>query len=195
MSAICAVVYIMWTDAEGIHHPRVLTGRCRVAPLLGTTIPRGELQALVVLHRLVTVVVDALPYRLQSISVYTDSFCSIGALRKSTSVLRPFFANRVMEIGRLREQLTGFTDDLPPVSHIPGEQNPADLGTRGLVSVGDLGPGSTWQVGPAFLAQGYEVLAPANGRRDTIGCDTPRRMSSFPVPSGEGTRRGDKPGR
>ena len=31
------------------------------------------------------------------------------------------------------------------------KSNPADLGTRGQVSVGDLGPGSTWQLGPEFL--------------------------------------------
>ena len=49
------------------------------------------------------------------------------------------------------------TDELAPVSHVPGDQNPADLGTRGQVSLGDLGPGSTWQKGPDFLQQDYSV--------------------------------------
>ena len=82
-----------------------------------------------VLHRLTAVVVDAYPYRFGSITLYTDSLCSVGAMQKSNSLLRPFFANRVMEIHRIREQLVSFTDELTPISHIPGEDNPADLGT------------------------------------------------------------------
>ena len=52
MVALCVVLYVVWGDSQGRNHSRILTGRCRVAPLLWTTIPRGELQALVVLHRL-----------------------------------------------------------------------------------------------------------------------------------------------
>ena len=155
-TALCAVVYIIWTDDEGRHHPRVLTGKCRVAPLLGTTIPRGELQALVVLHRLVLAVLEALPYRCVSVSTFTDSLCSLGAVHKPSSALKPFFGNRVLEILRIREQLITLTDDLAPISHVPGESNPADLGTRGLVSVGDLGPDSYWQTGPAYLLEDFE---------------------------------------
>ena len=61
-----------------------------------------------------------------------------------------------MEITRTREQLAELAENLPPVSHIPGEINPADLGTRGQVTIGDLGPGSTWQTGPDFLTTDYE---------------------------------------
>ena len=64
--------------------------------------PRGELQALVVLHRMLLTIVEAFPYRFATVSAYTDSLCSLGALRKNTSALRPFFGNRVMEIGRVR---------------------------------------------------------------------------------------------
>ena len=155
-TALCAVVYVVWTDDTGRHHPRVLTGKCRVAPLLGTTIPRGELQALVVLHRLVLAVLEALPYRCLSVSTFTDSLCSLGAVHKPSSSMKPFFGNRVLEILRIREQLVDLTDELAPISHVPGEFNPADLGTRGLVSVGDLGPGSYWQTGPTFLQEDYE---------------------------------------
>ena len=67
LSAICVVVYVVWSDRRGDNHSRVLTGKCRVAPLSGTTVPRGELQAMVVLHRLILTVVEAFPYRFQSI--------------------------------------------------------------------------------------------------------------------------------
>ena len=128
LTALCVVLYVIWTDERGQHHSRVLTGKCRVAPLTGTTVPRGELQAIVVLHRLIATVIDAFPYRFQSVSTFTDSLCSIGALNKPCSSLRPFFANRVLEVLRIREQLANFTDDLSPLSHVPGEINPADIG-------------------------------------------------------------------
>ena len=157
MVALCVVVYVVWSDAEGTQHPRILAGKCRVSPLCGTTIPRGELQALVVLHRLMLTVVEAFPYRFSTISAYTDSLCSLGAIYKSTAALRPYFGNRVMEIKRVREQLAEYTDELVPISHVPGEKNPADLGTRGQVSIGDLGPGSTWQTGPTSCKSGTSV--------------------------------------
>ena len=34
MLAICAVLYVVWTDSQGKHHARVLTGKCRVAPFV-----------------------------------------------------------------------------------------------------------------------------------------------------------------
>ena len=42
MVALCVVLYIVWTDSQGVHHPRVLAGKCRVSPLHGTTIPAGS---------------------------------------------------------------------------------------------------------------------------------------------------------
>ena len=56
------------------------------------------------------------------------------------------------------------------MSHIAGEDNPADLGTRGHASVGDLGPGSTWQEGPEFLKRDYEHW-PRTEESDTMAED------------------------
>ena len=92
--AMCVVLYVVWTDLQGRNHPRVLTGKCRVAPLLGSTIPRGELQALVMLHRLITVIVEAFPFTFESISTYSDSMCSIGAMQKPCSAMRPLFCKQ-----------------------------------------------------------------------------------------------------
>ena len=111
--ALCAVIYVVWTDSKGTHHPRVLAGKCRVSPLQGTTVPRGELQALVVLHRLLLTVVQAFPYKFVTVTAYTDSMCSLGALQKSTAALRPFFGNRVMEIQRIRQQWARWSPNFP----------------------------------------------------------------------------------
>ena len=198
MLGLCAVLYVVWTDSKGRSHPRVLTGKCRVAPLVGTTIPRGELQALVVLHRLVITVVEAFPYRFGSISTYTDSLCSLGALHKPSSAMRPYFGNRVLEILRIRQTLESYTDDLAPVVHIPGEENPADLGTRGLVSVGDLGPGSFWQQGPKFLQDSYDTwgtgpaIEPSEIQLPPEECQTFKRMKRTPS-RGSSKKRARKP--
>ena len=45
---------------------------------------------------------------------------------------------------------------------------------RGEVSVGDLGPSSTWQVGPAFLRQDYECW-PGGLDKDAVVEDIPQR--------------------
>ena len=174
--ALCVCLYVVWTDSEGRHHPRILAGKCRVSPLLGTTIPRGELQAIVVLHRLIATVLEAFPFRFKSISTYTDSLCSLGAMGKNSTSLRPYLANRVLEILRLREQIALQTDDLATVSHIPGDQNPADQGTRGLVGLADLGPQSVWQVGPDFLRRDYEHWP----------CTRPAELTDVEIPAGEG---------
>ena len=176
MLALCVCLYVVWTDAEGRHHPRLLTGKCRVSPLLGTTIPRGELQALVVLHRLVATVLEAFPFRFESVSTYTDSLCSLGAMSKTSTSLRPYFANRVLEILRIREQIALLTTNLAPISHIPGDCNPADLGTRGAVKLMDLGPGSEWQVGPKFLREDFELWPSTH----------PGELKDVEIPAGEG---------
>ena len=128
--AVCAALYVVWATEDGKATARLLMAKCRVAPLLGMTVPRGEMQSLAILTRLLVVAVEAFPARFQSISSYTDSMCSIGALSKTSTALKPYFGNRVSEIQHLRVQLAEYTDDLAPVHHIPGSRNPADVGTR-----------------------------------------------------------------
>ena len=154
--AVCAALYVVWDSAEEGTVSRLLLGKCRVAPLLGMTIPRGEMQSLTIMTRLLLVVAEAFPMRFKSISSFTDSMCSIGALSKRSTALKPYFGNRVSEVQQLRAQLAEMTDYLAPVHHIPGEGNPADIGTRGKVMAEELSTGSLWQQGPEFLRGPYD---------------------------------------
>ena len=120
-----------------------MMAKCRVAPLVGMTIPRSELQSLTMLTRMIMVVAEAYPARFVSISMYTDSMCSIGVLSK-TSALKPYFSHRVSKILQIRQQLQELTDTLVPVHHMAGEMNPADLGTRGTTKLSDLQAKSMW---------------------------------------------------
>ena len=127
------------------------------------TVPRGELQSLTILTRLQLVAAEAFPVRFQSISSFTDSMCTLGALEKMSTTLKPYFGNRVSEILQLRTQLAALTDLLPPVHHIPGVGNPADIGTRGNVTMGPSFLKDNFVTWPTTLA-GHRASAviPAN---------------------------------
>ena len=157
--AICVAVYVIWATKSGPPISRILMAKSRVAPLLGMTIPRGELQSLVVMHRMLLVIAEAFPMQFQSISSYTDSMCSIGALAKSSGTLKPFFSNRVSEILHLREQLAGLTDLLAPVHHVAGDLNPADLGTRGAAKAPRLRTRLKMARGPQVFAGPFQIVA------------------------------------
>ena len=144
VQAICAVLYVVWEQDSGPPTSHLLMSKCRVAPLHGATIPQEELQSLVILHCLAVVVVEAFPAVFQSISKYTDSMCSLGALQKMDGILKPYFANQASEIRWLHEQLEEVTEHLELVHHIAGSSNPANLGTRGQTRIQDLGPGKVW---------------------------------------------------
>ena len=53
----------------------------------------------------------------------------------------------------IRVLLGNVVDSVEPVYHLPGEQNPADLGTRGHAALRELGLESVWQKGPHFLTE------------------------------------------
>ena len=149
--AYCAAVYVVWEVEGGSFTSRLLLGKCRLTALKGTTIPRGELCAVVVMARLLLLAALHLATPIQRISMSTDSECVIKALAKSGSSFQPFWQNRVSEVVGLREELATRCSTLEPVTHVPSSLNPADLGTRGTVTLADLGPGSLWQCGPSFL--------------------------------------------
>ena len=76
--------------------------------------------------------------------------CSVGALRKSDGLLKPYFTNRTSKIKRIRTRLEEIVGCLMPVHHIAGNINHADLGTCGQAKMQDLGPTSVWHKGPRF---------------------------------------------
>ena len=148
--AYCAAVYVVW-QVEGGVVSRLLLAKCRLTALKGTTIPRGELCAVVVMACLLLLAALNLATPIHRISMSTDSACVIDALGKSGSSFQPYWQNRVSEVAGLREELATRCSMLEPITHVSSALNPADLGTRGSVTLADLGLGSFWQCGPSFL--------------------------------------------
>ena len=161
--AFCATVYIRWevsckhsdqSSCQGDFVSTLLCAKAKVTPQAGLTIPRSELSGNVLQSRLAMTTVRALQCEPSmcptSVVMISDSECSISAIEKSTSSLKPFFHNRVSEILENMSIMRKYCP-VEDIQHVAGDMNPADLGTRGTATVRDLGPGSYWQLGPSFL--------------------------------------------
>ena len=153
VSAMCAVLYVVW-DTEERTESRLLLAKVRVTPLHGTSVPRSELQAMVMLVRILVVVVRAAAFTSRRMTLATDSACCVAALKRSGAALHPFFSNRVAEITQTLENLRKESPgEVERFCHIEGKLNPADVGTCPGVCLSELGPSSLWQTGPKFLVE------------------------------------------
>ena len=58
-------------------------------------------------------------------------------------------------MGEVNEQFQHWSKDciVDPIYHTPGEENPADLSTRGLAKPDEVNFGSQWQDGPDYLKE------------------------------------------
>ncbi|GFY06856.1 uncharacterized protein TNCV_482601 [Trichonephila clavipes] len=106
------------------------------------TIPRLELCAAVLLAKLVKRVVAALQLETAELYLWSDLMIVLAWLRKEPMDLETFVQNRVTEIQEL------YPNQL--WRHIPSDQNPADLFSRGVDS-DKLLQQNLWFNGPTFL--------------------------------------------
>ena len=161
--AFCAAVYIRWqvncrhiseSECTGDYVANLLCAKAKVTPMEGLSIPRVELSGQVLETRLTLSTVRALScedsLRPTGVVMMNDSECSIAAIEKSTSSLKPFFHNRVSEILENINMMKKYCP-VEDIQHIVGSLNPSDLGTRGRAKPSDLGNDSFWQQGPTFL--------------------------------------------
>ena len=70
--AVCATVYIVWEKKDGTYKARLLMSKCRLTSLHGTMNPRAELQALVVLFRLLLVAAVNLTVPVKRVGMSTN---------------------------------------------------------------------------------------------------------------------------
>ena len=136
-----AVAYFRTVDATGDVTVRLISSHVRVAPVKAVSIPRLELMAANIEAALATT--TTAPH-LEDVSSWTDSLNVLFWLRNQSRSFKPFVANHVGEIHR--------TTDPSQWHHVPSQDNPADLLSRGL-SAKDLVESQFWWTGPAFLRQ------------------------------------------
>lgn len=107
------------------------------------TIPRLELNAALLLTRLYKYVTDNLNIKFNGINFWTDSEIVLHWLNTQPHLLKMYVANRVTEI----QKITNVSD----WRHVPSQNNPADLLSRGTLPSNFLN-NSTWFYGPAWLS-------------------------------------------
>ncbi|XP_043210612.1 uncharacterized protein LOC122375344 isoform X2 [Amphibalanus amphitrite] len=147
-----AAVYLRLTLRDGSVVTPLVMSRARVAPLKQVSLPRLELLASLLAARLLRFVCRAL--KLPSETLYwcwTDSMVSLGWIKGDPSRWKQFVKNRVIEI----QSLT----DPAQWSHCPGQDNPADLITRGVYA--EALTDSPWFSGPDWLSDcaGADLLS------------------------------------
>lgn len=139
-----ACVYVQVEHAEGALSSRLLCSKSRVAPIKTMSIPRLELSSALLLARLIINAKNGLKRQVNEIQVWTDSKVALCWIPGDPARWKPFVANRVIEITKL----------VPAKhwSHVSGEENPADLISRGS-GVGQLEKSDLWWTGPCWLQE------------------------------------------
>ncbi|XP_068617432.1 uncharacterized protein [Battus philenor] len=139
-------VYLRVTDCKGIVTMHLLCSKSRINPLQnkGMTVPRLELNAALLLSKLVARVRSTFKLKINVHGVYlfVDSQIVLAWMRTELTRLQAYVANRVKVI---KEHTAEFN-----WLYVNSRDNPADLISRG-VNPQELGACSLWFVGPAFL--------------------------------------------
>ena len=142
-AAYGAAVYIKCVGEAGHASTHLVMSKSRVAPAKTVSLPRLELLAAVVNARLLKFVAESLTLKVDRVVCWTDSMVTLQWIRGSSSQWKTFVANRVAEIQS--------TWDPQHWKHCSGEDNPADLLTRGFPAK-VLADSKLWWGGPCWLS-------------------------------------------
>ncbi|XP_058816629.1 uncharacterized protein LOC131679895 [Topomyia yanbarensis] len=137
-----ACVYIRSICEDGSTSMKIISGKSKVAPIAPLSIPRKELLAALLLHRLVVKILSALKMSFNEVILWSDSQVILAWLTKQPEQLDLYVRNRVREI-----TATGTKFEW---KYIPTKDNPADIVSRGL-SASKVANSDLWWNGPAVL--------------------------------------------
>ena len=130
------VSYLRCEDKDSKVHCSFVFGKARVAPLKPVTIPRLELMAATTAVRVNSMILNALEFKIDSITFWTDSTTVLKYIKNDKARYHTFVANRVSVIrdGSESEQWR----------YVESKCNRADYGSRGDQL-------EQWLKGPEFL--------------------------------------------
>ena len=115
--------------------------KTRLAPIKTLTIPRLELQAVVVAARLKTKILEEIDFKVDKTHFYTDSKIVLHYLSNTQRRFNVYISHRVAEITS--------KSDVREWGHIPGTTNVVDDSTRGK-EIHELTPESGGSAVPNF---------------------------------------------
>ena len=134
---LCVVAYLRF-EIDGKVKVSFVMGKTRVAPIKTTTIPKLKLRAALHASRMKVSIIEEHDFTINQVFMWSDSSTVIQWLN-AFEKQQIFVANRFGEILENTKLGEG--------NHIPGAQNPADLGTRGMRA--NENASNVWLNGPA----------------------------------------------
>ena len=138
---VCAAVYIRVKTGNEIT-TNLLAAKSRVSPLKAESISRAELVACVIAIRLCSAVKETYPAAIEDTFFWTDSEVCLRWINTPAKSFKAFVAHRIGEIQTHTEPRQWL--------HVPGVENPADIGTRTILA-SELKVSQVWWEGPAYL--------------------------------------------
>ena len=145
--AFGCVAYLRFSFKEGGHACALVMAKTRVAPIKTMTLPRLELSAARAGVRMSQLVLHEIDLPIQRTQYWSDSTLVLQYINNVKHRMKVLVANMTAEI---------VTHTNPKQwRHIPGEENPADILTRG-VDDPDILASCGWFPGPAFLTEDEE---------------------------------------
>lgn len=155
-----AVAYLRIKTQRRKFRIQIITSKTKVAPVRKMTIPRLELCGANLLIELEETILKIFPKEQVKIFNWTDSRVIMCWLNKESATMKVFVANRITNI---QEKSTKMNIKW---NWTAGEDNPADLASRG-VSVSELVNADLWWHGPKWLKQN-QSLWPKNTQDDSL---------------------------
>ena len=170
-SAYSSVIYIRYKLIGGQWESRIYAAKARVTPSKGMTVPRSELNSLLITTRLILNICTAMYVKPTRITLMGDSECTISSYEAEHTVLASYFANRVYECEQNLDKVgTKIPDSytvhkeladedikerpqVDALQHVAGILNTADIATRGHATYDDVKADSEWINGPKFLTE------------------------------------------
>ena len=142
-----AVVYVVLKDESGKVNVQLVMSKNRVAPTKRLTLLRLELLAAFILSKLLKFVLESLKVTVDRIVCWSDSLVALSWIRRPSRNWKLFVANRVQSI----------QENVSPECwrFCPGNENPADLLTRGE-NLDSVIHNQLWWNGPAWLKNSEE---------------------------------------
>ena len=146
--AFGACVYVRFQDEKKRWHSNLLCAKAKVAPLNTLDITKLELNGALLLSRLVDKVIKSSTLHFSDVHYWIDSTIALAWIYGEPYKWKTFVANRVSEIQRLSNKDNWH--------YIKGQENPADIISRGLTPQELKNSGLWWNGHPSLCTSNLE---------------------------------------
>ena len=144
-----ACVYLVLVKGDFVSST-LISSKCKVAPIKPSTLPRLELPAIHTGAKLATAVKGALSKSKHALNIsvlYSDSTIALSWIKADPARWHTFVSNRVSQI----QSMIPTTEFI----HVPSEENPADLCSRGLLATQLVAQQTFWFQGLSWLESSF----------------------------------------